>query len=43
MQVGVMLQVADEYGIAKNLGYVVMDNALLNDMLVCIMEFIFGE
>ena len=43
IQTGMTLQVANEYGIAKNLEYVVMNNILSNNMLVCIMEFIFGK
>ena len=39
-QAGVTLQVADEYRIAKSLGYVVMDNASSNDMLARTMELI---
>ena len=42
-QAGVTLQVADEYGIAKSLGYVVMDNASLNNTLARTMELILGE
>ena len=43
MQTGVTFQVANEYGITKNLKYVVMDNALLNNILTHTMEFILGE
>ena len=40
MQTEITFQVANEYKITKNLGYVVMDNTSLNNMLMCIMEFI---
>ena len=42
-QAGVTLQVANEYGIAKNLGYVVMDNASSNNTLARTMELILRE
>ena len=40
MQTRVMFQVANEYKITKKLKYVIMDNALLNNILMHIMEFI---